>query len=338
MKAAVLTAHGEPLEIREIPRPDPGPGEVLVRVAGVGVCHSDLTVTSGRSRLVLDLPAILGHEVAGYVAGLGRGVTGLQEGDAVAVFGAWGCGRCRYCVRGDEQVCDQLRWVGHGPAGGYAEYLVVPAARHLEPIGDLDPVDAAALTDAGLTPYRAVSRALPRLVPGSVAVAIGIGGLGHFGLQYLKTLSTARVVAVDTSPVARRLAARLGADVVIDPDDDIVGVIRDLTAGDGADVVIDFVGSTATMELSVRAVGRFALIVNVGLGGGVLSYSPYGFPAEVDLTTAWWGSRNDLHEVVALARAGRLSPALERRPLRNINEVLARLEAGHVEGRAVLTP
>ncbi len=115
-------------------------------------------------------------------------------------------------------------------------------------------------------------------------------------------------------------------------------MVRELTGGDGADVVLDFVGSSATMELSVRVVGRFALIVNVGLGGGVLSYSPYGYPAEVDLTTAWWGSRNDLHEVVSLARAGRLTPSLERHPLGEVNEVLARLEAGKVEGRAVLIP
>ena len=338
MKAALLTAYGEPLEIRETATPEPGPREVLVRVAGVGVCHSDLTVSSGRSRISWDLPMILGHEIAGYVAGLGRGVTGLREGDAVAVFGAWGCGWCRYCLRGDEQACDQTRWVGHGPPGGYAEYLVVPDARHLEPIGDLDPIEAAALTDAGLTPYRAVRRALSRLVPGSVAVAIGIGGLGHFGLQYLKIFSTGLVVAVDTSPLARRLAARLGADAVIDPVDDVDGLVSDLTRGNGADVVIDFVGSTTTMELSVRIAGKFALIVNVGLGGGVLSYAPYGLPAEVDLTTAWWGGHKDLREVVALARAGRLTPALERHTLDGINEVFERLDAGRVEGRAILMP
>ena len=104
MKAAVLAAYGEPLEIREVPSPEPGPGEVLVRVTGVGVCHSDLTVVSGRSNILERLPAVLGHEIAGQVAGLGRGVTGLREGEAVAVFGAWGCGRCLYCLRGDEQA------------------------------------------------------------------------------------------------------------------------------------------------------------------------------------------------------------------------------------------
>lgn len=338
MRAALLTAFGEPLVMQEIPTPRPGPGQVLIRVAGVGACHSDLTVISGRSRMDWRLPALLGHEVAGHVAELGKGVSGIREGDAVVVFGAWGCGRCRYCLRGDEQACDQSRWVGHGPAGGYAEYLLVPAARHLEPIGHLDPVEAASLTDAGLTAYRAVRRALPRLVPGSLAVVIGLGGLGHFGLQYLKTLSTAQVVAVDRSPIARRLAGRLGADSVTDPGDDVVGLVREMTDGSGADVVLDFVGSAATMELSVGVVGRFAQVINVGLGGGVLPYAPYGFPAEVEMTTAWWGSRNDLREVVALARAGRLAPVLERHPLAGINDVFSRLERGRVEGRAVLVP
>ena len=338
MKVALLTAFGEPFELQEVPTPRPDHGQVLVRVGGVGVCHSDMTVASGRSRMDWALPALLGHEIAGQVAALGKGVSGIREGDAVAVFGAWGCGECRYCFRGDEQACDQSRWVGHGPPGGYADYVVVPSVRHLEPIGHLDPVVAASLTDAGLTSYRAVRRALPRLAPGSVTVAIGIGGLGHFGLQYLKLLSTTKVVAVDPSPAARRLAERLDADTVPGPDEDVAELVREITNGTGADVVLDFVGSAATMELSVRVVGRFALIINVGLGGGVLSYAPYGLPAEVDLTTAWWGSRNDLREVVALARTGRLIPALERFPLAEINEVFTRLEAGQVTGRAVLVP
>lgn len=338
MKAALLTAYGEPFEIRDIPAPEPGPGEVLIRVAAVGVCHSDWTVWAGRSAILERLPAILGHEIAGHVAGLGEGVTGLREGDAAAVFGAWGCGRCLYCLRGDEQACGQTGWVGHGPPGGYAEYLVVPAARHLEPIGGLDPAEAAALTDAGLTPYRAVRRCLPRLTPGATAAAIGIGGLGHFGLQYLKILSPARVVAVDISPPARRLAARLGADAVAGSAGQALEAVMDLSGGQGADAVLDFVGSASSMDLSVKAAGRFAMIVNAGLGGGVLPYKPYGMPAEVTLTTAWWGSRSDLREVVALARAGRLAPALERRPLDDINRVLPRLARGGVTGRAVLLP
>ena len=227
---------------------------MLVEVAGAGACHSDLSVMMGKFPIIEEFPMILGHENAGRVAALGPGVEGLDEGEAVAVFGAWGCGMCIYCTAGLEHMCDESRWVGHGPPGGYAQYLVVPARRHLEPIGDLDPVEAACLTDAGLTSYRAVRRALPRLAPGSVAVAIGIGGLGHMGLQYLKTLSTACVIAVDTAPGARELATRLGADVALDPGDvDVIRAVKDLGDGEGADVVIDFVGSDATLAVARQA-------------------------------------------------------------------------------------
>ena len=339
MKAALLDSYNTPWEVREVRTPEPGPGEVLVEVAGAGACHSDLSVMMGKFPIIDEFPMILGHENAGRVAALGPGVEGLDEGEPVAVFGAWGCGVCYYCTSGLEHMCDESRWVGHGPPGGYAEYLLVPAQRHLEPIGDLDPVAAACLTDAGLTPYRAVRRASPRLVPGSLAVVIGIGGLGHMGLQYLKTLSTARVVAVDTSTSARALATRLGADVALDPrDGDVVAAVKDLGEGEGADVIIDFVGNDATLALAKRVVKRRSLIVIVGLGLGTLPYSFLDFPAEVDLCTANWGSRSELTQVMTLAREGRVSPVVERHPLDSINEVFARLEEGLVRGRAVLIP
>ena len=339
MKAALLDSYNTPWEVREVRTPEPGPGEVLVEVAGAGACHSDLSVMMGKFPIIDEFPMILGHENAGRVAALGPGVEGLDEGEPVAVFGAWGCGMCIYCTAGLEHMCDESRWVGHGPPGGYAQYLVVPARRHLEPIGDLDPVEAACLTDAGLTSYRAVRRALPRLAPGSVAVAIGIGGLGHMGLQYLKTLSTACVIAVDTAPGARELATRLGADVALDPGDvDVIRAVKDLGDGEGADVVIDFVGSDATLAVARQVVKRRSLIVIVGLGLGTLPYSFLDFPAEVDLFTAYWGSRAELSHVITLAREGRVSPVVERHPLDSINEVFARLEEGLVRGRAVLIP
>lgn len=339
MKAALLDAYNTPWDVREVPTPEPRRDEVLVEVAGAGACHSDLSVMAGKFPIIDEFPMILGHENAGRVAALGPEVEGLEEGEPVAVFGAWGCGVCQYCTSGLEHMCDESRWVGHGPPGGYAEYLLVPARRHLEPIGDLDPVEAACLTDAGLTPYRAVRRALPRLVPGSLAVAIGIGGLGHMGLQYLKALSTARVVAIDTSSDARELARRLGADVVLDPGAvDVVEAVRDLGEGEGAEVVIDFVGSDATLALAKQVVKRRSLIVIVGLGLGTLPYSFLDLPAEVDLCTAYWGSRNELSQVIALATEGRVSPVVERHPLDSINEVFDGLEEGMVRGRAVLIP
>ncbi len=339
MKAALLDAYNTPWDVREVPTPEPGPGEVLVEVAGAGACHSDLSVMMGKFPIIDAFPMILGHENAGRVAALGSGVEGLDEGEAVAVFGAWGCGICCYCTSGREHMCDESRWVGHGPPGGYAEYVLVPAQRHLEPIGDLDPVDAACLTDAGLTPYRAVRRALPRLVPGSLTVAIGIGGLGHMGIQYLKALTAARVVAVDTSSRARGLASEFGADVVLDPGEvDVVEAVRDLGAGEGADVVLDFVGSDTTLAVVKQVVKRRSLIVIVGLGLGTLPYSFLDFPAEVDLYTAYWGSRDELRQVITLAREGRVKPVVERHPLDSINEVFVRLEEGKVRGRAVLIP
>ena len=339
MKAALLDAYNAPWDVREVPTPEPGHGEVLVEVAGAGACHSDLSVMMGKFPIIDEFPTTLGHENAGRVAALGPGVEGLVPGVAVAVFGAWGCGVCYYCTAGLEHMCDESRWVGHGPPGGYAEYVLVPAQRHLEPIGDLDPVEAACLTDAGLTSYRAVRRALPRLVPGSLAVAIGIGGLGHMGLQYLKALTATRVVALDTSSRARQLATRLGADVALDPGEvDVVEAVRELGAGEGADVVLDFVGSDATLAVAKQVVKRRSLIVIVGLGLGTLPYSFLDFPAEVDLFTANWGSRAELSHVITLAREGRVSPVIERHPLDSINEVFARLEEGLVRGRAVLIP
>ena len=339
MKAAQLDAYNKPWVVRDVPTPEPGPGEVLVKVAGAGACHSDLSVMLGKFPIITEFPTILGHENAGRVAAVGPGVESLDEGQAVAIFGAWGCGACYYCASGLEHMCDESRWVGHGPPGGYAEYLLVPARRHLEPIGDLDPVMAACLTDAGLTSYRAVRRALARLVPGSLAVAIGIGGLGHLGLQCLKALTATRVVAVDTSTRARKLARELGADVALDPSGvDVVEAIKDLGEGEGADVVIDFVGNDATLAVAKQVVKRRSLIVIVGLGLGTLPYTFLDFPAEVDLCTAYWGSRSELSQVITLAREGRVTPIVERHPLDSINEVFDRLEEGKVRGRAVLIP
>src|SRR4029077_922880 len=158
----------------------------------------------------------MGHENAGWVAGLGQGAEGLAEGDPVVVYGGGGWGHCRFCLGGQEQLCDGARWAGLGPDGGYAEYLLVPATRHLLPAGHLDLVKAAGLTDAGLSSYRAVKKALPYLPAGTTAVVIGAGGLGQYGVQYLKLMTSATVFALKTSPVRRQLALSLGADHPID--------------------------------------------------------------------------------------------------------------------------
>src|SRR5712691_7077096 len=176
MRALQLVAWQAEPELREVERPAPGPGEVVLRVDAAGLCHSDLHVLDWPAgTLDWELPLTLGHEVAGTVAELGRGVTGFAAGDRVVVYGPWGCGTCRQCVRGAENYCERigllggLRRPGLGADGGLAEYMLVPATRWLVPIGDLDPVAAAPLADAGLTPYHAIRPELWRLRPGSTA-------------------------------------------------------------------------------------------------------------------------------------------------------------------------
>jgi len=338
MKAAVLHAIGEPLRIEEVATPRPGSGQVLVKVAAAGVCHSDLhqrdgTVPPHR------LPLIMGHENAGWVAGLGQGAEGVAEGDPVVVYGGWGCGRCRFCLGGQEQLCDGARWAGLGPDGGYAGYLLVPATRHLLPAGRLDLVKAAGLTDAGLSSYRAVKKALPSLLAGTTAVVIGAGGLGQYGVQYLKLLTSATVIAVETSPVRRQVALDLGADHAIDGSAaDSVQRIRELSGGEGPAAVLDFVGIDATMRLGLAVLARQGLLVLVGLAGGSVPVGFFSQASEVAVTNSVWGSRNDLAEVIALAQQGKLTAATETHRLDDINQVLERLEHGLVEGRAVVVP
>jgi propanol-preferring alcohol dehydrogenase len=339
MRAARLHEYGKPFQIDEVPQPEPGPGEVLLRIGGAGACHSDLHIIHGEIPGQGPLPRILGHENAGWVEALGPGATGFEPGEPVVVYGGWGCGLCRFCLGGQEQLCDTLRWGGVGPPGGYAEYLLVPSTRHLVRIGDLDPATAAPLTDAGLTPYRAVKRVAPTLVPGSSALLIGAGGLGHMALQFLKLLSPAKVIVADISPEKRRSALQLGADVAVDPgDDDAAAQIREASGGEGVTVALDLVGTDGTLALAAQSIARQAHVVVVGLAGGSVPFSFFGWPAEAVLTSSNWGTRNELAEVVALAQAGAVSVLVERSPLEEINDVFARLEQGQVSGRVVLVP
>ena len=338
MKAAVLRAVGEPLLIEEVPTPSPGPGELLVKVAGAGVCHSDVHLKDGSIPLSR-VPIILGHENAGWVEQPGSGVTDFEHGDPVVVYGGWGCGSCRFCLGGQEQLCDTGRWSGLGPDGGYAEYLLVPSARHLVPAGGLDLVEAAGLTDAGLTPYRAVKKALPYLPPGSTVLLVGAGGLGQYGLQFLKLLTQATVVVVETAPDKRKHAVKLGADVVIDGTaPDVLDQVRAAAGGAGVNAALDFVGVDSTMRLGADSLARQGIFVLVGLAGGSVPFSFFGAGSESVLTTSNWGSRNDLAELVALAQAGKLTTATERHSLDDINEVFERLERGQIQGRGVVIP
>jgi alcohol dehydrogenase, propanol-preferring len=339
MLAARLHEYGKPFQLDQVPDPEPGPGEVRVRIGGAGACHSDIHIRHGEIPGLPPMPRILGHENAGWVDALGPGATGFEPGEPVVVYGGWGCGQCRFCLGGQEQMCDTLAWGGLGPSGGYAEYLVVPGTRHLVRIGDLDPTAAAPLTDAGLTPYRAVRKVEPSLIAGSSAFLIGAGGLGQMAVQLVKLLTPARAIVADISAEKRQAALDLGADAAVDPaDGDAVEQIMEATGGEGAAAVLDLVGTDETLALAAASIGRQSTVVVVGLAGGSVPFGFFTWPPEAVLTSSNWGSRNELQEVVALARAGLIQVRVERSPLEQINDVFARLEQGQIGGRAVLVP
>ena len=342
MKAARLHAYGQPLAVEQIPDPRPAPGQVVVHVEGAGFCHSDIHVIDGEIRVLPTLPVTLGHENAGRVAAVGGGVVGFKEGDAVAVFGGWGCGRCAACITGHEQLCGHPRWAGLSEwNGGYAEYLLVPHPRYLVKLDRLKPQDAAPLTDAALTPYRAIRKALPFLEADHAALVIGVGGLGQFGLKLLRLLSGCQIIAVDISDQKLRLARELGADITLDGRDPAaLHKIRDVTRGAGVVAAFDFVGSDATLGLAVSATRALGKVTQIGLAGGtarlkVLDNSAF----EVQFEATLWGTLKELHEVVALAESGHLtSIPLEFASLDEVNSVYARVKHGLVPGRAVIVP
>jgi propanol-preferring alcohol dehydrogenase len=345
MKALQLTAWKHKPEVREVPEPDPGPDQVVIRVGGAGACHSDLHLMHDfePGTVPWDLPFTLGHENAGWVEAVGPGVQGLAPGDPVAVYGPWGCGRCRRCRSGMENYCENpaeqgAAGGGLGRDGGMAPLMLVPHSRWLVPLGDLDPAEAAPLTDAGLTPYHAVQRSLHLLRPGSNAVVIGAGGLGHMAVQILRALSPATIIAVDQRPEALALATEIGADHGILAGDDAAAQIGDLCRGKGADVVIDVVGADVTLSLAASVVRSLGHLTIVGIAGGTLPIGFFSIAYEASVATTYWGSLPELIDVIALARAGKIRPRIQRFGLNEATKAYAAMSAGELEGRAVIVP
>lgn len=347
MKALQYTRIGSHPEVVDIEKPSPGPGQVLLKVTAAGVCHSDEFVMGlseeEYTAAGYPLPLTLGHEGAGVVEELGEGVEHLSVGDAVAVYGPWGCGRCPNCAQGKENYCtnaqaEGIMPPGLGSPGSMAEYMVVDSARHLVPLGDLDPVQNVSLTDAGLTPYHAIKTSLPKLAAGSTAVVIGTGGLGHVAIQILRAVSAATVIALDINDEKLALAKEVGAHHTVLSDARAVDAIRQLTGGLGADAVFDFVGAEPTIATAIGAAATEADITIVGIGGGV-AHVGFGTVAyDAALRIPYWGSRSELIEVLELARTGQVSVETQRYALEDGPKAYEALAAGTVRGRAVIVP
>jgi propanol-preferring alcohol dehydrogenase len=345
MRAYRLLAWEQAPVVVEVPVPEPGPGEILVQVAGNGLCHSDVTMRQMPGAFAEAVgwvvPFTLGHEIGGRVAALGTGMADLTVGEAVALVSPTSCGRCWWCTRGLDGTCPHgLVGRGYGADGGLADYVLVRDRRALIPLGTLDPVHAAPLTDAGATSHHAVARVAERLEDDSRAVVIGAGGLGAFAVQLLRALTRAEVIAVDTNPARLEYVRELGAHhTVVGVDDDTRGALVELTGGEGAHAVFDFVGvddTIATGLASVRPAGAFAL---VGAGNGSL-HAPWirGLPREAEVFTFQGSNIADARAVVRLAEEGRLRADVDRFGFDEIDDAYAAMEAGTLRGRAVVTP
>lgn len=346
MRAVVFEEYQTFPSLREVEKPTPGPGEVLLKVAGAGACHSDVAIYHDFSAELgppQTAPSfVLGHENSGWADELGLGVTGITKGAAYLVYGPIGCQHCRACSRGQDTYCENAASMPHlgaglGRDGGMAEYLTVPA-RNLVALGDADPIAAAPLSDAGLTPYHAIKKAMPVLTGGGKsALVIGLGGLGQLAVQMLNALTGATVFATDMKTSAMERAAEAGA-VTVPGGESQAEQIRELTAGRGVDAVFDFVGVSATLKLAMSVVALQGKVLVLGIAGGQYTWDFFSTPYEAELTNTYWGTIEELHEVVDLYRAGLIKPDVNIYSLDQALDAYRALQGGELDGRAVVVP
>ena len=353
--SARIHEYQKPLSIDSTPKPTISTGEqVLVKVAAAGLCHSDLHLINGdwKEIIPIKLPIAPGHEVAGWVEELGNFVPkGIFDiGDLVAVFGGWGCGICFYCKNGDEQLCINPMWPGLSSShdGGYSEYILVPSYRFLINVKDyqkynIKTEELAALTDAGLTPYRAIKKIRHLLEPGTNVAIVGAGGgLGSYGIQYAKIFGAgSNVIAVDVNDTKLELAKIFGADYIINAkiQQNIRSDVLQITGGKGVNVVVDCVGTEETIRNSVGILSKGGVLVMIGLFGGQINMPLISAVInEYQVICSLWGNYNELREVIELAKHQKIKHSIHSFPLTEINKAIDSLRAGNMEGRAVIVP
>jgi NAD+-dependent secondary alcohol dehydrogenase Adh1 len=341
MKAIAVHTYGQPPRLDDVPEPEAsGPDDVVVRIGGAGLCRTDLHIMDGwfADAIPAGLPLILGHENAGWVHAVGPAVEHLAVGDPVICHPNLTCGVCRPCRVGDDMRCTS------GPslpglmcAGGMAELFKTRARAVVKLAPEAAPAEVAALADAGLTAYHAVRKAVPDLGAGSFAVAVGAGGLGHIGIQCLKAMTPASVIATDTSDEALKLAGSWGADHEVRADGQQAQRVRDLT-GAGADAVFDFVGDDATIGDSISMLRPGGTYYLVGYGGTVTLPTMAMVLGEITVAANLIGTYADLADLVTLADQGKIVLHSSRYPLEAANDAIDDLRHNRIRGRAVLIP
>lgn len=340
-----LLAYGRKPELQEVPVPTPATGEVLIKVAGNGLCHSDVGLMDPAAPVPpfpeWRLPFTLGHEVGGWVEATGARVVGFSPGQPVLLVATNSDGTCEYCRAGLDNNCDAASaGRGYGRDGGLAPYMLVNSTRALIALKNLDPRNAGPLADAGATSWHAVQRVLPKLGSGSSVVVIGAGGLGSFAVQFLRQLSPARVIAVDLNPARLDYARTLGAhETLSGVSERTVDDIRALTGGRGAHAVLDFVGVDATITAGLGALRRTGSYGLIGAGMGTLREPWFHvLPKDGEVFSFTGSTIADLKAVVALAEQGRVRNDTESFGFAQVPEAYAKLEHGQLLGRAVVLP
>jgi NAD+-dependent secondary alcohol dehydrogenase Adh1 len=341
MKAARLHAYHEPLRIESVAEPAiEGPLDVIVKIGAAGLCRTDLHIVEGQwaEKSQVALPYIPGHENAGWVHEVGSAVTNVAVGDAVIVHPFITCGLCPACRRGDDMHCAVGSFPGINRDGGFAELLKTSARSLVRLAPGLEPKDIAALADAGLTAIHAVKRALPLLVPGTRVVVIGSGGLGHIAIQCLKAMCSAQVIVVDPSQAALELARELGADHVVRTDGGQVAAVAELTDLRGADAVIDFVGEKGAIQDGIAMLRDGGFYFVVGYGENLQIPTIDIISREISFIGNLVGTYADLQELMELTAQGKVSLHTSFYPLEAINDAMADLDAGRLQGRGILIP
>jgi propanol-preferring alcohol dehydrogenase len=351
MRAARIHKFNQPLQIDEVPVPDAGPNQVLLKVAAAGMCRSDYQLLDGyfRQGLPVELPFIPGHEVAGTIAALGADVpdsAGISEGDLVVVDAQWGDGTCRQCHEGNQQLCSGGQLAGFGPNGGFAEYMLAPYD-HVISVADhpgAQPEYLAPLTDAGITPYRGMKklRDAGKLGAGRTVVVNGIGGLGGYAVQYARLLGGgATVVGFARSDEKLAVATENGAHHTVNVRDktveDVQSELEHLTGQRTVDAVLDCAGSAESLGLAAAILATEGALCQVGLMGQRVELPLFPFVSgEKSYFGSFWGNHNDLQEVLTLAGQGLIKHNVVTVKLDDVNENLEALGRGDIVGRAVI--
>ncbi|MEV4623085.1 NAD(P)-dependent alcohol dehydrogenase [Asanoa sp. NPDC049573] len=341
MKAVRLHAYHQQPVVEDVPEPTvKGPFDVLVRIGGAGVCRTDLHIAEGQwaAAMAPQLPYTLGHENAGWVHEVGSAVSSVAVGDTVILHPTTTCGLCRACRAGDDMHCVNSSFPGLSHDGGMAEVLLTSERACVKLDPSTRPQDVAALADAGITAYHAVRKAVPLLYPGTTAVVIGAGGLGHIGIQCLAALTATKIIVVDRNPDALKLAEQIGAHETVVADGTHVQAVQDLTGGRGADVVLDFVAEQGAEADAFAMTARAGSYFVIGYGGTVHIPTLDIISTERNIVGNIVGTYNDLAELMVLAQAGRVTLHTRTYPLDAALDAIQDLDAGRVRGRAILVP